>query len=394
MIRLTNGRIVLKDRIIEGRDLIIREDIIEGLPERNEAIHIEGNREVELVDVNGAYITPGFVDIHADYIEQMGAPRPTSMMDLNLAMRETERVLATHGITTMFHSLSIMKDMSFDKNPIRQMKYVRTLTDIIDEIERGQKLIRHKFHARFEMESVDCIEELKGFINDGKVDLVSFMDHSPGQGQYSNVERYREDLIKMDNDLNEDNVDDYLESIKTVEKASHQECIEIAELARSKNIAVASHDDDTMEKLDCNEEIGVTISEFPIRIDVAKKAKEKGFHTIAGAPNVMLGGSHSGNLAAHEAIQEGCIDILCSDYYPASMLHSVFKLHETYGHDLAEMFALVTINPAKAVKLDDVLGSIEIGKKADLLVIDKLEETYPVVSRCYVNGSEVMRMSY
>ena len=132
------------------------------------------------------------------------------------------------------------------------------------------------------------------------------------------------------------------------------------------NIAVASHDDDEVEKLSLVKSYGTTISEFPTTLEVARKAKEMGLWTIAGAPNVLLGGSHSGNLSAAEAIQEQTIDILCSDYYPAALLHSIFKLSEEYGQDLHEMFQLVTLNPAKAVQMDDEIGSIKEGKKATL----------------------------
>lgn len=168
----------------------------------------------------------------------------------------------------------------------------------------------------------------------------------------------------------------------------------MADIALEKGIAIASHDDDDLKKLELVKGFGTTISEFPITLEVAVKAKEMGLHTIAGAPNVMLGGSHSGNLSAAEAVSCGCMDILCSDYYPPALLHAVFDLHEKYGNDLHAMFMMVTLNPAKAVKMDDELGSIKPGKRADLLVIERMDDGYPMLTATMVNGALITTTNY
>lgn len=129
-------------------------------------------------------------------------------------------------------------------------------------------------------------------------------------------------------------------------------------------------------------------------VKVARQAKEMGFITTAGAPNILLGGSHSGNLCAHEAINEGVIDVICSDYYPAAMIHGVFEMHRTFGHPLHEMVKLITLNPAKAVQIDEHVGSIEVGKLADLVIIEFIEEDYPVVTRAIVDGKTVYQSHY
>src|SRR5699024_10976367 len=118
----------------------------------------------------------------------------------------------------------------------------------------------------------------------------------------------------------------------------------------------------------------------------AKEAKRLNFHTIVGAPNVLLGKSHSGNLSAVEAIEHDCADVLCSDYYPVALLHAVFNLHNKYGYDLHEMFKKVTINPAKAVQMDDEIGSIKRGKKADILIIEQMDDGYPMITKTMVDG--------
>lgn len=169
---------------------------------------------------------------------------------------------------------------------------------------------------------------------------------------------------------------------------------EVADIAHANGIAVASHDDDDLQKLELVKSLGTTISEFPITLDIAKKAGEMGLKSIVGAPNVLLGGSHSGNLSAAEAIEHNCADILCSDYYPAALLHAVFDLCEKYGNDLHKMFMMVTLNPAKAVRMDDEIGSIKPGKKADILVIERMDDGYPMLTRTMVNGALITTTNY
>lgn len=391
MIIITNGKLVLPERIIEGYDLIIDEHCIHDIIKTEERdISIVG----ELIDAKGSYVTPGFIDIHSDYIEHIASPRPTSLMDFTLAIHEAERELLSHGVTTMFHSLSLYKLRQETIKPIRQKENVRKLINLISETHNKKHLVRHRFHARFEVDNIESIDELKSYINEGKVDMLSFMDHTPGQGQFNNIEGYKKMAMQYDNQLTEERVDELIKIRKEIPKLTAEDCKEIAELAKSKNVSIASHDDDSIEKLAIIKEFGTTISEFPITLEVAKKAHEMGLYTMAGAPNVMLGGSHSGNLAAYEAIDCGFIDILCSDYYPASILHSVFKLNKDYGHDLAEMFKLVTINPAKAVNIYDEVGSLEKGKRADILIIEKIEDDFPVITSCFVDGAHVFKVNY
>ncbi len=127
---------------------------------------------------------------------------------------------------------------------------------------------------------------------------------------------------------------------------------------------------------------------------MAKAAKELNLQTIAGAPNILLGGSHTGNLSAAEAIQERVIDIICSDYYPPAMLHGIFEMNKNYGEDLHHLFQLVTINPARAVNMEDELGSIAVGKKADLLVIEQMDDGFPIITSTMVDGKLIMQTNY
>lgn len=386
-ILIKNGNVVTPDEILAGYDVRIDNGRI---VEIGAGLAAEDG---ETVDAAGAWVAPGLVDVHSDYIEHVTAPRPTSLMDFTLALRVAERELLTHGITTMFHSLSFYGSNDFGTNPVRSVGNSRRLIDVIETSHESQHQIRHRFHARFEIDNVDRVEELKALIAARKVHLLSFMDHSPGQGQYRDLELYKI-ILQGYRKLASGEVEAIIADRRNRAKIPLETLLEIAALARSQNIALASHDDDTVEKLDVVQALGSTISEFPITLEVAREARRRGLETVAGAPNVLLGGSHSGNLSAAEAVMEDAVDILCSDYYPPSMLHGVFQLHRENGIDLAAAFRLVTLHPARAVGLADELGSVETGKKADLLVIRPLADGFPYVETALVDGRILLHTAY
>ncbi|HBV23985.1 MAG TPA: alpha-D-ribose 1-methylphosphonate 5-triphosphate diphosphatase [Jeotgalicoccus sp.] len=386
---IINSSVITATEILEDYAVVISGDTIEKLLPMNE-VNIENYDNV--INAKGGYVTAGFIDIHSDYIEGIIAPRPTTIMDFNIGIKESERILSSHGITTMFHSLSIYKEDLFGHKPVRQPDNVNKLIHAIHRTHSEKHLIRHRMHARFELDSLGMVDTVKDHIENERVHLLSFMDHTPGQGQYRDIENYRH-TMKGYQDLSDEEINQQIENKKEMNRLSVEEMEKMSELARSKGIAVASHDDDATEKIDFNESLNTSISEFPITMEVAKYAHGKGMYTLAGAPNIMLGGSHSGNLNAKDAIMEGCISILCSDYYPPAMLHSVFKLHREADYPLAEGFKLITLNPAKAVQMDDEIGSIEAGKKADINII-RLFDDYPTITECIVNGKVVSRYHY
>ncbi|NRF94602.1 phosphonate metabolism protein PhnM [Paenibacillus frigoriresistens] len=390
MYLITNGLIITEEAILEGFDLLIKQDRIERIALRGE---IEWNEHTEVIDAAGGYISPGFIDIHSDYIEHMTAPRPTSLMDFNLSLRETEKELISHGITTMYHSLSIFKSVDYKYRPIRESHNVRKLIDLIDQAHTSKHLVRHRFHARFEIDNLAEIDNLKSYITEKKVHLISFMDHTPGQGQYRDLEVYKK-TVKGYQDLTEEGIDELIANHQTKQKLTVEGIREIAQLAKDNQIAIASHDDDSPQKLELVQSFGAVISEFPITLAIAKKAKELGMYTVAGAPNVILGGSHSRNLSAAEAVCEESIDILCSDYYPAAMLHAVFYLAHHCKKNLVDMFKMVSLHPAKAVNIDEEVGSIREGKKADLLIIEKIEPDFPVITTVFVDGKLIQKTNY
>jgi len=381
---------VTPDRIIEDKVLILNQDRIFGFSDGLDSV--DGIERV--VNAHGRYIIPGIIDVHSDRIEQYIQPRPTSQLDFEFALKVCERDLLGAGITTMFHSISLFQDDFFGTSPIRTKSNMQKIADLIGDIHHRNHLIHHRFHLRVEIDNIGAFDIARDMISRGKVHLVSFMDHTPGQGQYSDLEMYEDTISRYNGKgISKLGFCGVMEHHKNKKVLSAQQLKELAGLAREKGIAVASHDDDTEEKLILNKEIGVEVSEFPISLETAKSAKSHGFYTVVGAANILRNGSHSGNLSASTAVTEDCADIICSDYYPAAILASVFQMNINYQTPLPQMVNRATLNPAKAMKIDRDYGSIEPGKKADMLIIDILDG-YPVITHVFVDGVAVSRIEY
>lgn len=387
MIALANGKIVTPETTVEGRVLLIEKDRIVGIAD-------DAGSAEHVINAGGGYIVPGFIDVHSDKIEQVIQPRPTTQMDFELALKECERELLQVGITTMYHAIALYKDAFFGESPLRTRENMCKLANLISNIHTRAHLIHHRVHLRIEIDNMEAFDIAKAMIEEKLVHAISFTDHTPGQGQYRNLEIYAHTITKYrGKEVVSMGIDRILEYHQNKETLSFEQLKELADLAHAAGIAVSSHDDDTEEKLELNREIGVDISEFPITMDTAKAAGRMGFFTVAGAPNILLGGSHSGNMSAAEAIAEDCVDILCSDYYPPAMLHGAFMMHLKHGFPLHEMINKLTLNPARALKIAQEYGSVEAGKKADLLIVQVIDG-YPGITHAFVDGAGTSVIQY
>jgi len=360
---------------------------------------LENLEDVErVVNAHGRFIMPGFIDVHSDRIEQYIQPRPTSQVDFEFGLRICERDMLGAGITTIYHSISLFGDDSFGSSPLRTKESVQKLANLIAGIHLKNHLIHHRFHLRIEIDNLEAYGITREMIEQDKVHQISFMNHTPGQGQYKSIEAYKETVTKYNGkydgkDISSFNAEELLQYHIKKPKLPFRKLKELAMLAHEKGIPVASHDDDTIEKLEENQKIGVDISEFPISIETALAAKEKGFYTVVGSANILRGSSHSGNLSAAEAVLKDCADIICSDYYPAAILYSIFHMNKKYGVTLPEMVNKATLNPAKAMRIEKDYGSIEIGKKADLMIVDIFDDD-PAITHVFVDGVAVSRIEY
>ena len=390
MIAIKNGKIVTPDEVLEGLIMLLDQDRIYGFYENLD--DVDGIEQV--VNAHDRYIIPGMIDVHSDRFEQYIQPRPTSQMDFEFALKVFERDLLSAGITTMYHSIALYKDEFFGKSSLRTKENVQKIADLIANLQLRNRLIHHRFHLRIEIDNLEALDIARGLIEQEKVHLISFTDHTPGQGQYSSLAMYHDAISKYNGkEISELGFDGVLEHHKNKQVLSLDDLIELASLADKKGIPIASHDDDSEQKLTLNKKIGVVISEFPITLETAKAAKRHGYYTVVGAANILRGCSHSGNMSAAEAVLEDCADILCSDYYPAAILHSIFFMHLNKDVTLPRMVNKATLNPAKALRIDKNYGSLEIGKKADILIVEVMDG-YPVITHAFINGNATSRIEY
>ncbi len=380
-----NGKIVTPDGIIDSGAIMIEDDTIADIQKKSTGVFGQDD-----MDAKGMWILPGLIDTHSDAIELEIQPRPSSVMPVSSAFYELERKLAGQGITTMYHSLSMYYTEN-NGNWVRRNKNIEYIIKQIYELTKEKSLIRNKIHLRYEMRNKEGYSIVKSLIENKSIDQVSLMDHTPGKGQWHDVAIQKQKIMKQ-LDLTSEEADKHIEELQQDSQIDFDSIQRLAEIASLCGIPLASHDDDSIEKIDLVQSWKAAISEFPITIDIAEEAKKRGIHVVMGAPNLLLGRSHNNNLSALEAIRAGVVDILCSDYYPGSLLQGIFHLYEL-GYDLPEVVNMATLNPAKALGIADSLGSIEIGKKADLILISA-EENVPKLIETIVDGETVSQVHY
>jgi alpha-D-ribose 1-methylphosphonate 5-triphosphate diphosphatase len=228
-------------------------------------------------------------------------------------------------------------------------------------------------------------------MENNEIHLLSFMDHSPGQGQFRDVEAYRSYLSRT-YQTNEQTLDEILERKLEAAKGAMTRIKNLAEIASARGVAIASHDDDSPEKVSTIKSLGAVISEFPVNLATARAAREQGLATLFGAPNILRGKSQSGNMRALDAVCSGVADCLCGDYSPAALLPSIMKLSKEADISLPQSVALVTINPAKAAGLND-RGEIGVGKRADLVSVKQLGGL-PQVDQVWSGGEPVLSLHF
>ncbi|MEZ4617506.1 MAG: alpha-D-ribose 1-methylphosphonate 5-triphosphate diphosphatase [Caldilineaceae bacterium] len=345
----------------------------------NGAICIDGCRIVEIrnkpvrnADVHAPGLTalPGLIDLHGDMLEREISPRPKAAIPIDLALHELDKRLVATGITTAYAAVSFAWHRS---DSIRSEERAREIMEMVNRL-RPHLLADHFVHARFEITNPSAGLVLKELLDDGQVHLVSIMDHTPGQGQYRDIEAYIKFAVEWSKRTGEayGKSEDEVRA-QVAERQSWPKgwdvVREVAQVAQTYGVPLASHDDDTIAKVDWVHEIGVNISEFPVTEEAAAEARRRGLHVAMGAPNALQGRSLSGNLSAADAVAAGLVDTLATDYYPASMLHAMHAFVERGMLPLHEASKLVSENPADALGLSD-RGRLSIGNKADIVLAD------------------------
>lgn len=365
----TNAQVVTADTVFDGtvhvRDGRV-DDVATGQSNLSSAIDLEGD-----------YLLPGFVELHTDNLEKHFAPRPGVVWPPVPAALAHDAQIAAAGITTVFDALAV-GDLNENSARLRNLKNMSSA--LAEAGERNLLRADHMIHLRCEVSHSKAVEIFDDYVDAATVRLVSLMDHTPGQRQFTCMDTYKR-YYQGKYGMTDDELARFVEvKRESQERYSAPHRATIVDRCRARDITMASHDDATVEHVDEAIENGVTISEFPTTVESASKAHGAGLSVLMGAPNLVLGGSHSGNVSAMDLAQRKVLDILSSDYVPSSMIQGVFMLWQSGSKPtLPAAVATVSTTPARAVGLDD-RGEIAVGRRADLVRVSMADDTPTVVS--------------
>lgn len=352
---LANAKLVLPDEVVAGH-VVLRDGLI---------VDIGTGAAMPLgaLDCDGDFLAPGLIELHTDNLERHISPRPTVPWPHGPAILAHDRELAGTGITTVFDAMRVG---SIPTGKGRYLKYARELSSEMLAL-RGQGVLKisHFLHLRAEICSETLTEELSEFTREDRVGIVSLMDHTPGQRQFRDINKMKA-YVMGKNNLTEAEFAAHVEKLQSLQDrlgAAH-EAAAVAEAGRL-GAVLASHDDTTADQVGVSAQHGVAVAEFPTTLEAAEACRARDIAIIMGAPNLVRGGSHSGNVAAGDLAERDLLDILSSDYVPAALLMSAVQLGDMWG-DMARGIATVTRTPAASVGLED-RGEIAVGKRADIV---------------------------
>lgn len=383
----TNTRVVLGDETVLG-SVLIRDGLIADVA--------TGPATTVGEDLDGDHLMPGVVELHTDHLEYHFSPRPGVSWDPLPAVLAHDAQLSAAGATTVFDAVRIGSEP--DGRDGAAAAAHRLAEAVESAMDAGLLRADHAIHLRCEVSSADCLDAFHEFDDDQYVRLASLMDHTPGQRQYADVEDFKRYYLAKRR-VSEADFEQYVQLLHE-QSALHADRNRraIAGLAAERGITLAAHDDATPEHVAESVSLGVQISEFPTTVVAARAAVDQGLQVVMGAPNIVRGGSQSGNVAAADLLDLGLLDILSSDYVPSSPLHAVFQLAGDGVVTMAQGARLISTNPARAVGLDD-RGEIAVGKRADLVRVATHElpaderrpkgRHMPVVRGVYRTGERV-----
>ena len=369
---LSNVRAVTPSGVVDDATVAMEDGVIVGVEEGRSYLGAEDGR--------GAYCLPGLIDSHCDAIEREISPRPTAVFDFDFALRSLEQRFLGAGITTAYHGVRFADEGTV----MRSLPSAARLVEVIAERCKEHPRLDHRVLHRVPVRSSGAMERARACLLDGEdgrhPQLLSFEDHTPGQGQYRDLGAYRA-ALRVSRPASDAEVD--AELARQVEESRASEPVRLAnlalvrELAASGSARVVAHDCVDEDDLDAARASGASVAEFPVTLDAARYARSQGMPVVLGAPNVLLGGSHSGNVAAEAVIAAGLCTGLASDYLPSSLLAAAFDLAARGVVALHEAIRLVTAGPAEVIG-EPGRGVLEAGADADLILVVQ-QGRWPVV---------------
>ncbi len=334
-------------------------------------------------DCAGDFVLPGLVELHTDNLERHIQPRPKVAWPHDAAIIAHDAELAATGITTVFDAMRV--GSSTDGRGYKA--YARNLSSELMALRAAQALkISHHIHLRAEICSETLLEELALFSPEDRVGLVSLMDHTPGQRQFRDMEKLKVYYMGK-NAASEDAFEAHVTRLKALRAriGEAHETGAVAEAARL-GAVLASHDDTTADQVAVSAAHGIRLAEFPTTLEAAQACREAGITIMMGAPNLIRGGSHSNNVSAIELAEHGLLDIISSDYVPAALLLSAFKLAEIW-QDIPRAIRCVTQTPAEATGLTD-RGTLRPGYRADFVRVRPVGKSH-VLRGVWSGGHQV-----
>jgi alpha-D-ribose 1-methylphosphonate 5-triphosphate diphosphatase len=375
---LSNARLVLADSIIDNGWVACVDGRIAEIG--------DGTPPEAGQDLGGHLLTPGLVELHTDHLESHYMPRPGVYWDPVAAVISYDAQLATCGITTALDSLRVWREEGVDEIAGE----AELLAGAIGRAREADMLrADHFLHLRCEVPMPHTVAEASVLIDRDDIRLVSLMDHTPGQRQFRDEAKLRAYYRGKTGGSSDAELDAMLDKRREYAVLhAGPNYARLVRMAQARRLPLASHDDTTLDHVRQSIADGVALAEFPTTVEAARALHESRVKVLMGAPNLVRGGSHSGNVSTAELAHAGVLDILSSDYVPASLLLAALRLPELVpGFALPAAFATVTKTPAQAVGLAD-RGEIAVGKRADLLQIE-INARLPVIRSVWRAGRRV-----
>ena len=373
---LTNAKLVLRDSVIDGTLVLGAGKILAVQPGRSDA--------PGALDMGGDYLIPGLVDLHTDNLERQVLPRSNARWPSRSALLAHDAQCAAAGVTTVLDALCL-GDLGFD--PGRGQTFRDGVRDLDEMGAAGALKCDHLLHLRCELPAPDLLAALEAVAHHKRVAMVSLMDHSPGVGQYRDIERYK-DMRMRQKGISVVDVEARIEELLAQrERLREPQRRVVLEMFAPRGIPMASHDDDNAAEVARNAADGIMISEFPVAMEAAGATRALGVMVIGGAPNIVRGGSHSGNLAVADLVRDGLLDAFASDYVPSAMIEACWRTAAMSGVTLPQAVAMVTDAPAQMARLAD-RGRLEAGLRADVVRV-KTIAGLPVLRGVWCGGERV-----